>query len=628
MRRYVIGMLVSFIVVAGLFAQSRTATIRGVVVDASGAVAPGALVRLSRPQVPDRTAQTDASGEFIFRLVAPGRYTVSGSFAAASTESRQVEVASGGVARLVLTLPVAVPVSLPAPPAEQQRPRPSGRMAEWQLDQAQAGVPEFSGVAAMILRRPFNTETYDPIADNQWHQTAHVPLSTFSADVDTASYSNVRRYLNLGQAPPRDAVRIEELINYFPFDYPEPQDGRPFSATTAIGECPWNPAHRLALVGLQARRIDARHIPPRNLVFLIDVSGSMDEERKLPLVKASLAMLAPNLTDKDRVAIVVYAGSEGLVLPSTVGSDTAAILGALHALEAGGSTNGGAGIQLAYTVAQEHFIQGGVNRVILATDGDFNVGVTSQGALLRLIEERRKSGIALSVLGYGMGNLKDSTMVKLADAGNGNYAYIDSLSEAQKVLVEQAGGTLVTVAKDVKLQVEFNPREVGAYRLIGYEKRLLEAQDFNNDKKDAGEIGAGHSVTALYELAPPGEEIPGGSVDGLKYQTSETSAAARQGEAMTVKIRYKAPNGDVSSLMTTPVGDRTAFAPALGFAAAVAEFGMLLRDSDLKGSSSFAAARALAQRFKGDDAYGHRAEFIRLIGAAERISTLKTSSGR
>jgi len=357
-------------------------------------------------------------------------------------------------------------------------------------------------------------------------------------------------------------------------------------------------------------------------VFLIDVSGSMFDPHKLPLVKASLAMLAPNLTARDRVAIVVYAGHTGLVLPSTSGSDTPTILDSLHRLEAGGSTNGGAGIQLAYKVAQDHFITGGVNRVILATDGDFNVGVTDQGSLLRLIEEKRKSGVALSVLGYGMGNLKDSTMVKLADAGNGNYAYIDSLSEARKVLVEQAGGTLVTVAKDVKLQVEFNPRVVGAYRLIGYEKRVLEAKDFNDDKKDAGEIGAGHSVTALYELVPAGQEGTVGSVDALKYQTAQATASAQQTEAMTVKIRYKAPDGDVSTLIAATVPDRTTMMPQLGFAAAVVEFGMLLRDSEFKGSSSFAEALALAERFKGEDAYGHRAEFIRLIGAAEGVSRI------
>jgi Ca-activated chloride channel family protein len=334
-------------------------------------------------------------------------------------------------------------------------------------------------------------------------------------------------------------------------------------------------------------------------------------------------MLAPNLTDKDRVAIVVYAGNTGLVLPSTSGGDTPAILDALHQLEAGGSTNGGEGLLLAYKVAQQHFIAGGVNRVILATDGDFNVGVTDQGSLLRLIEEKRRSGVALSVLGFGMGNVKDSTMEKLADAGNGNYSYIDSLDEAQKVLVEQAGGTLVTVAKDVKLQVEFNPRAVAAYRLIGYENRLLKDQDFNDDKKDAGDMGAGHSVTALYELIPAGRPIETPSIDPLKYQQpGGLSGAASRDEAMTVKVRYKQPESEQSEVA---VATNTTPSPDMGFAAAVAEFGMLLRDSAFKGSSSFAEALALAQRFKGDDRHGHRAEFIRLIGAAEGVTRLRAA---
>jgi Ca-activated chloride channel family protein len=439
--------------------------------------------------------------------------------------------------------------------------------------------------------------------------------------VDTASYSNVRRFLNQGQPPPKDAVRIEELINYFSYSYPEPRDGKPFTITTAIGECPWNARHRLALVGLQARHLDSESTPPRNLVFLIDTSGSMFEPNKLPLVKASLAMLVRNLTGKDRVAIVAYAGQAGLVLPATSGADTETILEAIARLEAGGSTNGAGGIVLAYEIAQKHFIKGGVNRVVLSTDGDFNVGVTSQGDLIRLIEKNRESGVALSVLGFGMGNLKDSTMEKLADKGNGNYAYIDSLQEAQKVLVEQAGGTLVTVAKDVKLQVEFNPRVVGSYRLIGYEKRILEDQDFNNDRKDAGDMGAGHSVTALFELAPVGEPVGSTGVDPLKYQqANQPSAAASADEAMTVKVRYKQPDGDTSTLAAVAVKNSTAPTSELGFASAVAEFGMLLRDSEHKGSSSFADVRERASRFKGNDPFGHRAEFIRLIDAAEGVN--------
>ena len=615
MRRYTIGVLVGLFAVVGLLAQAGVGAVRGIVKDSDGGVIPGATVRLSHPPDADRETVTNELGEFSFLGLVPGHYTVTATLAGFKPTTRPIEVRVDGIVRLSLELEVGGMTETVTVAGESPRVNASSSQS-------------VMGGRRHQMEQRFNTEAYDRIVDNQWHESARTPLSTFSADVDTASYSNVRRFLNLGQAPPKDAVRLEELINYFPFSYPEPRDGRPFSVTTALGDCPWNPKHRLALVGLQAARIDASGLPPRNLVFLIDVSGSMLEPHKLPLVKASLAMLAPNLTDKDRVAIVVYAGNTGLVLPSTIGSDTPTILDALRRLEGGGSTNGGAGLVLAYKVAQDHFIKGGVNRVILATDGDFNVGVTDQGSLLRLIEEQRESGVALSVLGYGMGNVKDSTMVKLADAGNGNYAYIDSLSEAQKVLVEQAGGTLVTVAKDVKLQVEFNPRIVRAYRLIGYEKRILEAQDFNNDKKDAGEMGAGHSVTALYELIPAGQAMERASIDPLKYQTTVASAASQRAEAMTIKIRYKAPDGNVSTLMAVAVPEQTPSRPELGFAAAVAEFGMLLRHSEFRGSSSFSEALALAQRFKGDDPHGHRAEFIRLIGAAEGVGQMRESASR
>jgi Ca-activated chloride channel family protein len=477
---------------------------------------------------------------------------------------------------------------------------------------------------AMSRREPFNTEAYDKIDDNQWTDAARKPLSTFSIDVDTASYAVVRRFLNEDRPPPKDAVRIEELINYFSYDYAEPRDNTPFAVTTAVGDAPWNPRHRLALIGLQAKRLDAGATPPRNLVFLVDVSGSMQTPVKLPLVKASLAMLARNLTAKDRIAIAVYAGAAGLVLPPTRGDDVGTVLESLGRLEAGGSTNGAQGLLLAYRIAREEFIPGGVNRVILATDGDFNVGVTNQGDLIRLIEEQRESGVMLSVLGYGRGNLKDSTMEKLADRGNGNYAYIDTLAEARKVLVEQAGGTLVAVAKDVKLQIEFNPRTVAAYRLIGYENRVLQDQDFNNDRKDAGELGAGHSVTALYEIVPAGERIDLPVIDPLKYQRPVAlTDEAHAGEMMTVKLRYKQLDEEISSLTSFVVPARTNMTPELGFAAAVAEFGMLLRDSEFKGSSSYAQAQRLATQFKGRDPHGHRAELIRLIGVAENIGSVR-----
>jgi Ca-activated chloride channel family protein len=584
--------------------------IRGVVTDSTGAVIPGVDVTLHQRGTRDRRTLTNEKGEFAFLGIDPGRYEVMCELSGFRTHRMTVDLTAGATANLAVQLSVgglaeSVTVSGASPRVATQSAQTSARRG----------------------RRQFNTEAYDKISDNQWHEVSHRPLSTFSADVDTASYSNVRRFLNNGEAPPRDAVRIEELINYFQYDYPEPHNGKPVAATTAIGECPWNRQHRLALIGLQARKIDAGSIPPRNLVFLIDVSGSMMDANKLPLVKASLAMLAPNLTARDRIAIVVYAGNTGLVLPSTSGNDTTAILDALNRLEAGGSTNGGAGMALAYRVARDNFIQGGVNRVLLATDGDFNVGVTDQGSLVRMIEEERESGVALSVLGYGMGNLKDATMVRLADAGNGNYAYIDSLREANKVLVEQAGGTMVTVAKDVKLQIEFNPRVVAAYRLIGYEKRILQDEDFNNDAKDAGDMGAGHAVTALYEWIPAGMVIDIPSIDRLKYQRVNpvrTTAA----EAMTVKIRFKEPEGRKSALIEVPVENRIAESDALGFASAVAEFGMVLHDSEHKGSASLAHAVERARAFKGADPFGHRAEFVRLAGAAEAVSRLKTTEQR
>ncbi|HEY3122230.1 MAG TPA: VWA domain-containing protein, partial [Vicinamibacteria bacterium] len=408
-----------------------------------------------------------------------------------------------------------------------------------------------------------NTEAYERIYENAFLDVLQHPLSTFAVDVDTASYANVRRFLTQGQLPPKDAVRIEELINYFPYDYSPPEGDAPFAVSTEVAACPWAARHKLVHIGLQGRRIPSADLPPRNLVFLIDVSGSMIDPQKLPLVKAGLSLLVDNLTERDHVAIVVYAGASGLALPPTPGDQKEKIREALAALEAGGSTAGGAGLVLAYKVAEEGFVEGGVNRVILATDGDFNVGVTSQGELVRLIEEKRRSGVALSVLGFGMGNLKDSTMEQLADHGNGNYAYIDSLQEARKVLVSEAGGTLVTIARDVKLQVEFNPRTVSAYRLIGYENRLMRAEEFNDDGKDAGEIGEGHSVTALYEVVPAGARVDLPSVDPLKYQRPRVVAAtAAGGELLTVKVRYKSPDGDTSRLLAVAIREDAAREPS------------------------------------------------------------------
>jgi Ca-activated chloride channel homolog len=432
-----------------------------------------------------------------------------------------------------------------------------------------------------------DTEEYGRFEENPFLRPADDPLSTFSIDVDRASYANVRRFLRNGTRPPRDAVRIEEMVNYFTYDYPEPSAGAPVSITTELAACPWNGKNRLLLVALQTKKIDTADLPPNNLVFLVDTSGSMRSGDKLPLVKSALRLLVDQLRPEDQVSIVAYAGSAGLVLKPTKGSDRAAILEAIDAFEAGGSTAGAQGIVLAYDIAKEHFLRDGNNRVILATDGDFNVGVTSDGELERLIEEKRRDGIFLTVLGFGTGNLKDSKMELLADKGNGNYAYIDTIAEARKSLVQEMGATLFTVAKDVKIQVEFNPAAVGAYRLIGYENRLLRAQDFNDDAKDAGEIGAGHSVTALYEIVPPGGDLPAANVDPLKYQSR--AAAAGGAELATVKLRYKEPQGDTSKLMAHVVTTAAEPVPSPNFrlASSVAQLGMLLRDSPHKGAATY-----------------------------------------
>ncbi|MBA4312890.1 MAG: hypothetical protein C0417_09695 [Chlorobiaceae bacterium] len=481
------------------------------------------------------------------------------------------------------------------------------------------GVPVTSKLDRLqAQQRQFHTEEYDKINENEFLDVRQNPLSTFSIDVDNASYSNVRRFIKNGQLPPKDAVRIEELINYFTYDYPQPKNGHPFSITTEMSTCPWNSENKLLLIGLQGKKIATENLPPSNLVFLLDVSGSMNQPNKLPLVKAAFRLLVDQLREEDKVSIVVYAGRAGLVLPSTYGDNKEEILHAIDQLQAGGSTAGGEGILLAYKIAQENFKKNGNNRVILATDGDFNVGISSDAELERLIEEKRDLGIYLSVLGFGTGNYKDSKMEKLADKGNGNYSYIDNLQEARKVFVGQMAGTLFTIAKDVKLQIEFNPAKVKAYRLIGYENRMLAKEDFNNDKKDAGDIGAGHSVTALYEIISSGGEIDLPEVDDLKYQDSRINRNAKQtDEILTVKFRYKPPKESESRLIVQALEDETAELDETSnnfrWAASVAEFGMLLRDSQFKGSASFRDVLELSQDSRGKDREGYRAEFIQLV---------------
>lgn len=471
----------------------------------------------------------------------------------------------------------------------------------------------------MIIAQEHNTEDYSPLREDGFREVRKHPVTTFSADVDRAAYSNVRRFLNQGQLPPKDAVRIEEMVNYFRYNYPQPTGKDPVSMTTELSESPWNPGLQLLRIGVQARTIPTDNLPPSNLVFLIDVSGSMSSHNKLPLVKSAINMLVDQLRPSDRLSIVVYAGSAGLVLPPTPGNQPQRIRDAINQLEAGGSTAGGAGIQLAYKVARDHFQKGGNNRVILATDGDFNVGVSSDGGLERLIEQERKSGVFLSVLGFGMGNYKDNKLETLADKGNGNYAYIDNAQEAHKVFVQEFGGTLFTVAKDVKLQVEFNPRYVQAYRLIGYENRRLNNEDFNNDQKDAGDLGSGHTVTALYELVPTGINstyLP--SQDSLKYQRLRDNAiAATSNELLTLKVRYKQVEDSTSRLLTFPVKRQSvplAEASAdFRFAAAVTGFGLLLRDSQFKGKATYEQVIGLARPAAAADTEGYRQEFVRLV---------------
>ena len=486
----------------------------------------------------------------------------------------------------------------------------------------------------MSLAHPFhNTESYARIEENGFRRVGESPLSTFSIDVDRASYANVRRFIQAGERPPVDAVRIEEMINYFPYEWEGAAGDHPFDVLTEVWDAPWKPEHRLVRIGLRAPSVDTEDLPPSNLVFLLDVSGSMSLPDKLPLLKKAFALLTEQLRPQDRVAIVVYAGAAGLVLPSTPGDRRARILSAVERLEAGGSTAGGAGIALAYDVARKHLVEDGNNRVILATDGDFNVGASSDEAMVRLIEKERESGIFLTVLGFGTGNLKDSKMEGIANRGNGNFHYVDGLLEARKVLVEEMGGTLLTVAKDVKLQVEFNPARAAAYRLIGYENRLLDGEDFNDDTKDAGELGAGHTVTALYEVVPAGLPVPR-SVDPLRYQPAaeppppaEAAPGTFEDELLYVKVRYKDPDGSESRLLALPVADRSR--PPSGsfrFAAAVAGFGMLLRDSPHAGALSADDVISLAERGRGDDPRGYRGEFIRLVETVRDLDLLGTAA--
>ena len=514
--------------------------------------------------------------------------------------------------------------AVPAPVMPTYAPAMVGKTMSAAVGGNATAAPAHSPEPGMRRRADpgHNTEQYDRIYENPFLAVRDNPRSTFSIDVDRASYSNVRRFIDQGLRPPKDAVRTEELVNYFSYDYPEPRGTDPVSVTTEVAPAPWKAEHRIVRIGLKGRSIDKRALPPSNLVFLIDVSGSMSGPTRLPLVKSAFRLLVSELREEDRVAIVVYAGAAGLVLPPTSGADKTRIMDAIEGLEAGGSTAGGAGLTLAYDVARKSHLRGGNNRVILATDGDFNVGLSSDADMVRLIEQRRAQGTFLTVLGFGMGNYKDSRLEKLADKGNGNYGYIDDLMEARKMFVTEFGGTLVTIAKDVKLQVEFNPAKVAAYRLIGYENRLLRDQDFNDDTKDAGEIGSGHTVTALYEIIPVGshsdQKVEG--VDPLRYQAPPVREGTATNELLFVRLRYKEPDGETSRLIERAVVDRGERASAdLTFASAVAAFGLVLRDSEYKGSATLGSVLRAAKQSVGEDPNGYRADFIRVVEAAQKL---------
>ena len=608
--------------------MSQTGTLKGVVTNNSDS-SPIPYVNVYAVQNGNVVSATTTNfdGKYTIKGLPVGKYTIKADYVGyESNVFKNVKINANKITFLNISLNSQIEilemVEMREPPMVSNDVRAvlPGRAYNKKVKCASMGYAQYNN---------FNTESYDYISENGFKSPLNSPLSTFSIDVDAASYSNVRRNLNQGNLPPVDAVRVEEMINYFTYNYKAPTN-KPFSIYTEVTECAWNPKHKLAMIGIHGKVIDMKNAKPSNLVFLLDVSGSMYSQNKLPLLKKSLKLLVNQLSKKDKVSIVVYAGSAGLVLDATTCDNKEKIFEALENLQAGGSTAGGAGIKLAYKVAKENFISNGNNRIILATDGDFNIGASSDAEMQRLIEKQRESGVFITVLGFGMGNYKDSKMEKIADNGNGNYAYIDNLLEAQKVLVNEIGGTLLTIAKDVKLQVEFNPANVQSYRLIGYENRLLNDEDFNDDKKDAGELGAGKTVTALYEIIPTGvkSEFSTSAVDELKYQKSNDKIV-KSDELFTVKIRYKTPKGSVSELITKVVKNKAkSFDNAsknLRFATAVAEFGMLLRNSKYKGTSSYKSISKIAYAAKGKDEEGYRSEFIKLVKLAENIDNRQFS---
>ncbi len=587
---------------------------------------------------------TDSNGFYRFTKLKPGSYTLKTSYLGyAPSLIQAIQITSG---KIVTINPILIqsPQKLKSVEKLEQKPHQNS------LDHLSTGAVVLSESTQKSYKSNKNSnyrtqenystnyyneqkeESYEHYKPNQFEHALDAPLSTFSIDVDAASYSNARRFIQQGNLPPTDAVRTEEFINYFSYDYAQPKDNLPFSITTELGPCPWNAKNKLLHIGLQGQKITAENLPPGNFVFLIDVSGSMDAPNRLPLVKKSLRLMVNELGREDKISIVVYAGAAGVVLEPTRCNQKDKIMDAIENLKAGGSTAGGQGILLAYKIAKENYLNNGNNRIILATDGDFNVGVSSDNDLVKLIEEKREEGIFLTVLGYGMGNYKDSKLEKLANKGNGNFAYIDNLQEANKVLVNELGATLLTIAKDVKIQIEFNPALVKGYRLVGYENRILEAKDFNDDKKDAGELGAGHTVTALYELILSDSDF-NPKTDPLKYQENRVKPQDfSSNEYATIKFRYKEPKESKSKLLSVTVKginqELLSTSDDFRFSASVAQFGMLLSHSEYKGNSNYANTIELARQSKGRDNEGYRAEFIRLVDLASKLEISDRKVGK
>jgi len=630
----IISILVVLLFSAYSMAPSQSRLISGTVKDDSGNLLPGVSIVVKGTS---NGTVTDINGTYQISVSVEAKYLV---FTYIGMEQTQIRIARSNRINVIMR---SSNVALEEIVYTEAEPVKSYVMTTADMAVQRPGRPLYTRTGGHVKRAQVyasyapepgyvqhNTEGYSAIHENGFKDVMYNPLSTFSIDVDKASYSNVRRFLNMGQLPPMDAVRIEEMINYFHYDYPEPKGKHPFSVYTEISQCPWNENHQLLHVGLKGKSIDKSELSASNLVFLLDVSGSMSAANKLPLLKQAFRMLVNELRPEDRVAIVVYAGAAGLVLESTPGSKREQIISALDQLQSGGSTAGGAGLKLAYKVAQENFIEDGNNRIILATDGDFNVGSSSNAEMERLIEQKREHGVFMTVLGFGMGNYKDDKMEIIADKGNGNYAYIDNIQEARKVFITEFGGTLFTIAKDVKFQIEFNPARVKGYRLVGYENRLLNDEDFNDDKKDAGEMGAGHTVTALYEVIPAGSDESLKSIDPLKYQSSREKTKATEkvradlsAELMTLKLRYKKPDGNTSTKVEIPVKgkvlDLEETSDNFRFSAAIAEFGLILRNSQYKEDASMEHVIAMAKNSRGEDEEGYRSEFLKLVKLADTM---------